>query len=83
MTLTNMQGAQTMFVDFTVGKSVFIIIVYITEFPTSLYRDLSENGLTSLPVGGLGGLTHLKLKGNMELYEDFSPELFTRMRYDP
>ncbi|XP_045552074.1 leucine-rich repeat-containing G-protein coupled receptor 6 [Salmo salar] len=42
--------------------------------------DLSENGLTSLPVGGLGGLTHLKLKGNMELYEDFSPELFTRMR---
>uniref|UniRef100_A0A8K9UI82 G-protein coupled receptors family 1 profile domain-containing protein n=1 Tax=Oncorhynchus mykiss TaxID=8022 RepID=A0A8K9UI82_ONCMY len=42
--------------------------------------DLSENSLTSLPVGGLGGLTHLKLKGNMELYEDFSPELFTRMR---
>uniref|UniRef100_A0A673WRD2 Leucine rich repeat containing G protein-coupled receptor 6 n=1 Tax=Salmo trutta TaxID=8032 RepID=A0A673WRD2_SALTR len=59
---------------------VFIIILYITEIPPSLYRDLSENSLTSLPVGGLGGLTHLKLKGNMELYEDFSPELFTRMR---
>ncbi|XP_012991645.4 leucine-rich repeat-containing G-protein coupled receptor 6 isoform X2 [Esox lucius] len=42
--------------------------------------DLSENSLMSLPVGGLGGLTHLKLRGNTELYEDFSPEHFPRLR---
>ncbi|KAL1020486.1 hypothetical protein UPYG_G00000660 [Umbra pygmaea] len=42
--------------------------------------DLSENSLMSLPVGGLEGLTHLKLKGNMELHEDFGPEHFPHMR---
>ncbi|KAM3871723.1 leucine-rich repeat-containing G-protein coupled receptor 6 [Diretmus argenteus] len=42
--------------------------------------DLTENHLSSVPVGGLGGLTHLKLRGNTELYEAFSPEHFPRMR---
>uniref|UniRef100_A0A671U4P1 Leucine rich repeat containing G protein-coupled receptor 6 n=1 Tax=Sparus aurata TaxID=8175 RepID=A0A671U4P1_SPAAU len=43
-------------------------------------RDLTENCLSSVPVAGLGGLTHLKLRGNTELYEAFSPDHFPRMR---
>uniref|UniRef100_A0A8C4HKZ0 G-protein coupled receptors family 1 profile domain-containing protein n=1 Tax=Dicentrarchus labrax TaxID=13489 RepID=A0A8C4HKZ0_DICLA len=42
--------------------------------------DLTENHLSSVPVAGLGGLTHLKLRGNTELYEAFSPDHFPRMR---
>ncbi|KAM9343913.1 leucine-rich repeat-containing G-protein coupled receptor 6 [Pholidichthys leucotaenia] len=42
--------------------------------------DLTENLLTSVPVTGLGGLTHLKLRGNTELYEAFSPDHFPNMR---
>ncbi|XP_056131073.1 leucine-rich repeat-containing G-protein coupled receptor 6-like [Lampris incognitus] len=42
--------------------------------------DLTENRLSLVPVGGLGGLTHLKLRGNTDLYEAFSPEHFPRMR---
>uniref|UniRef100_A0A7N6FLW0 G-protein coupled receptors family 1 profile domain-containing protein n=1 Tax=Anabas testudineus TaxID=64144 RepID=A0A7N6FLW0_ANATE len=58
----------------------------IQEFPdlkgtTSLeILDLTENRLSSLPVAGLGSLTHLKLRGNTELYESFSPEHFPRIR---
>uniref|UniRef100_H3DC37 Leucine rich repeat containing G protein-coupled receptor 6 n=1 Tax=Tetraodon nigroviridis TaxID=99883 RepID=H3DC37_TETNG len=42
--------------------------------------DLTENQLSSVPVAGLGGLTHLKLRGNVELYDAFSPDHFPRMR---
>ncbi|XP_038142210.1 leucine-rich repeat-containing G-protein coupled receptor 6 isoform X2 [Cyprinodon tularosa] len=42
--------------------------------------DLSENRLKFLPVTGLGGLTHLKLRGNKELYEAFSADHFPHMR---
>ncbi|CAL9703091.1 unnamed protein product [Knipowitschia caucasica] len=42
--------------------------------------DLSENRLHSLPVGGLASLTHLKLRGNTELYDAFSPDNFPQMR---
>uniref|UniRef100_A0A673BDU1 Leucine rich repeat containing G protein-coupled receptor 6 n=1 Tax=Sphaeramia orbicularis TaxID=375764 RepID=A0A673BDU1_9TELE len=42
--------------------------------------DLTENRLSSLPVAGLGGLTHLKLRGNTELYDAFSPDHFPRIR---
>ncbi|TNM87043.1 hypothetical protein fugu_007273 [Takifugu bimaculatus] len=42
--------------------------------------DLTENRLSSVPVTGLGGLTHLKLRGNAELYDAFSPDHFPRMR---
>ncbi|XP_047216612.1 leucine-rich repeat-containing G-protein coupled receptor 6 [Girardinichthys multiradiatus] len=42
--------------------------------------DLTENSLSSVPVVGLGGLTHLKLRGNKELYEAFSPDHFPHMR---
>ncbi|KAM9786135.1 leucine-rich repeat-containing G-protein coupled receptor 6 [Neosynchiropus ocellatus] len=42
--------------------------------------DLTENQLSSVPVSGLGGLTHLKLKGNTELYEALSPDNFPHMR---
>ncbi|XP_070766254.1 leucine-rich repeat-containing G-protein coupled receptor 6 [Enoplosus armatus] len=42
--------------------------------------DLTENRLSSVPVAGLGGLTHLKLRGNTELYDAFSPDHFPRMR---
>uniref|UniRef100_A0A8C7XMJ0 Leucine rich repeat containing G protein-coupled receptor 6 n=1 Tax=Oryzias sinensis TaxID=183150 RepID=A0A8C7XMJ0_9TELE len=42
--------------------------------------DLSENRLSSVPVAGLGGLTHLKLRGNTFLYEAFGPDHFPHMR---
>lgn len=42
--------------------------------------DLTENKLHSLPVAGLGSLTHLKLRGNTELYDAFNPDHFPRMR---
>uniref|UniRef100_A0A8C6KUY1 Leucine rich repeat containing G protein-coupled receptor 6 n=1 Tax=Nothobranchius furzeri TaxID=105023 RepID=A0A8C6KUY1_NOTFU len=42
--------------------------------------DLTENRLSSLPVAGLVGLTHLKLRGNKELYEAFSTDHFPHMR---
>uniref|UniRef100_A0A3B4WKA4 Leucine rich repeat containing G protein-coupled receptor 6 n=1 Tax=Seriola lalandi dorsalis TaxID=1841481 RepID=A0A3B4WKA4_SERLL len=40
--------------------------------------DLTENRLSSVPVAGLGSLTHLKLRGNTDLYEAFSPDHFPR-----
>lgn len=55
-------------------RQVFTVSFYI------YFRDLTENRLSSVPVVGLGGLTHLKLRGNTELYEAFSPENFPNMR---
>ncbi|XP_051913162.1 leucine-rich repeat-containing G-protein coupled receptor 6 isoform X2 [Hippocampus zosterae] len=42
--------------------------------------DLTENRLSSVPSAGLEGLTHLKLKGNNELYDAFSPDHFPLLR---
>uniref|UniRef100_A0A8D0GUB6 Leucine rich repeat containing G protein-coupled receptor 6 n=1 Tax=Sphenodon punctatus TaxID=8508 RepID=A0A8D0GUB6_SPHPU len=42
--------------------------------------DLTENQLVTLPLAGLGGLTHLKLKGNSALSESFTKENFPNMR---
>ncbi|XP_020638029.2 leucine-rich repeat-containing G-protein coupled receptor 6 [Pogona vitticeps] len=42
--------------------------------------DLTDNQLMTLPLGGLSGLTHLKLKGNPALSESFSKESFPKMR---
>ncbi|XP_077369693.1 leucine-rich repeat-containing G-protein coupled receptor 6 [Festucalex cinctus] len=42
--------------------------------------DLTENRLSSVPSTGLAGLTHLKLRGNIELYDAFNPDHFPRMR---
>lgn len=42
--------------------------------------DLTENHLHSLPVAGLGSLTHLKLRGNTGLYDAINPDHFPRMR---
>uniref|UniRef100_A0A3Q3JSQ1 G-protein coupled receptors family 1 profile domain-containing protein n=1 Tax=Monopterus albus TaxID=43700 RepID=A0A3Q3JSQ1_MONAL len=50
------------------------------SFHSLIKLDLTENRLSSVPVAGLGGLTHLKLRGNTELYEAFSPDYFPRMR---
>lgn len=44
-------------------------------------RDLTDNQLVTLPLDGLGGLTHLKLQGNPALSEPFPKESFPRMRY--
>uniref|UniRef100_A0A8C3TJ15 G-protein coupled receptors family 1 profile domain-containing protein n=1 Tax=Chelydra serpentina TaxID=8475 RepID=A0A8C3TJ15_CHESE len=43
-------------------------------------RDLTDNQLVTLPLDGLGGLTHLKLQGNPALSEPFSKESFPKMR---
>ncbi|XP_061114876.1 leucine-rich repeat-containing G-protein coupled receptor 6 isoform X2 [Conger conger] len=42
--------------------------------------DLTENLLSILPLQGLGGLTHLKLKGNLALSGAFTEEDFPKMR---
>lgn len=61
-----------------------IILAETHPFPSisscADFRDLTENRLSSVPVAGLGGLTHLKLRGNAELYDAFSPDHFPRMR---
>ena len=43
--------------------------------------DLTDNRLVTLPLDGLGGLTHLKLQGNPALSEPFTKESFPKMRY--
>ncbi|XP_065603616.1 leucine-rich repeat-containing G-protein coupled receptor 6 [Cyrtonyx montezumae] len=42
--------------------------------------DLSDNRLAALPLGGLGGLTHLKLQGNPALSEPLAKDSFPNMR---
>ncbi|XP_023422949.1 leucine-rich repeat-containing G-protein coupled receptor 6 isoform X1 [Cavia porcellus] len=42
--------------------------------------DLTDNQLTTLPLAGLGGLMHLKLKGNPALSQAFSKDSFPRLR---
>lgn len=43
-------------------------------------RDLTENRLTTLPLAGLGGLMHLKLRGNPALSQPFSKDSFPKLR---
>ncbi|XP_058130945.1 leucine-rich repeat-containing G-protein coupled receptor 6 isoform X2 [Dasypus novemcinctus] len=42
--------------------------------------DLTDNHLTILPLAGLGGLMHLKLKGNLALSQAFSKDSFPKLR---
>ncbi|KAM5239303.1 leucine-rich repeat-containing G-protein coupled receptor 6 isoform 2-T2 [Ctenodactylus gundi] len=42
--------------------------------------DLTNNQLTTLPLAGLGGLMHLKLKGNPALSQAFSKDSFPKLR---
>ncbi|XP_029418033.1 leucine-rich repeat-containing G-protein coupled receptor 6 isoform X2 [Nannospalax galili] len=42
--------------------------------------DLTDNQLTTLPLAGLGGLMHLKLKGNLALSQAFSKDTFPKLR---
>ncbi|ELW47687.1 Leucine-rich repeat-containing G-protein coupled receptor 6, partial [Tupaia chinensis] len=42
--------------------------------------DLTDNELTTLPLAGLGGLMHLKLKGNLALSQVFSKDSFPKLR---
>ncbi|XP_060034564.1 leucine-rich repeat-containing G-protein coupled receptor 6 isoform X2 [Erinaceus europaeus] len=42
--------------------------------------DLTDNQLSALPLTGLGGLKHLKLKGNLALSQAFSKDSFPELR---
>ncbi|KAF6073391.1 leucine rich repeat containing G protein-coupled receptor 6 [Phyllostomus discolor] len=42
--------------------------------------DLRDNQLTALPLAGLGGLVHLKLRGNPALSQAFSKDSFPKLR---
>ncbi|KAM9109375.1 leucine-rich repeat-containing G-protein coupled receptor 6 [Megaptera novaeangliae] len=42
--------------------------------------DLTDNQLTTLPLAGLGGLVHLKLKGNWALSQAFPKDSFPKLR---
>ncbi|XP_030743666.1 leucine-rich repeat-containing G-protein coupled receptor 6 [Echinops telfairi] len=48
--------------------------------PSLVKLDLTDNQLTSLPLAGLGGLMHLKLKGNLALSQPFSKDSFHKLR---
>lgn len=43
-------------------------------------RDLTDNQLAALPLAGLGGLVHLKLRGNPALSQAFSKDSFPKLR---
>ncbi|XP_063155888.1 leucine-rich repeat-containing G-protein coupled receptor 6 [Candoia aspera] len=61
----------------------FIQFIHSEAFLTlhSLIKlDLTDNRLVTLPLAGLGGLTHLKLKGNPALSEAFTKESFPKIR---
>ena len=45
-----------------------------------LSRDLTDNQLSTLPLAGLGGLVHLKLRGNRALSQAFPKDSFPRLR---
>lgn len=45
-----------------------------------LSRDLTDNQLSALPLAGLGGLVHLKLRGNRALSQAFPKDSFPRLR---
>ncbi|MGH0136440.1 UNVERIFIED_CONTAM: hypothetical protein FKN15_049909 [Acipenser sinensis] len=51
-----------------------------SHLPSLIKLDLSSNLLSSLPVTGLHGLTHLKLAGNADLQELLSAENFPNLR---
>ncbi|XP_033888057.3 leucine-rich repeat-containing G-protein coupled receptor 5-like isoform X1 [Acipenser ruthenus] len=51
-----------------------------SHLPSLIKLDLSSNLLSSLPVTGLHGLTHLKLAGNADLQELLSAENFPKLR---
>ncbi|XP_017916347.1 PREDICTED: leucine-rich repeat-containing G-protein coupled receptor 6 isoform X1 [Capra hircus] len=42
--------------------------------------DLTDNQLSALPLAGLGGLVHLKLRGNRALSQAFPKDSFPRLR---
>uniref|UniRef100_A0AC11C9Y9 Leucine rich repeat containing G protein-coupled receptor 6 n=1 Tax=Ovis aries TaxID=9940 RepID=A0AC11C9Y9_SHEEP len=42
--------------------------------------DLTDNQLSALPLAGLGGLVHLKLRGNSALSQAFPKDSFPRLR---
>uniref|UniRef100_A0A8C0KWN8 Leucine rich repeat containing G protein-coupled receptor 6 n=1 Tax=Canis lupus dingo TaxID=286419 RepID=A0A8C0KWN8_CANLU len=42
--------------------------------------DLTDNQLSTLPLAGLGGLMHLKLRGNLALSQAFSKDSFPKLR---
>uniref|UniRef100_A0AAY4BRH8 G-protein coupled receptors family 1 profile domain-containing protein n=1 Tax=Denticeps clupeoides TaxID=299321 RepID=A0AAY4BRH8_9TELE len=56
-----------------------LIISYIIP-SVSVHSDLTSNELTTLPVEGLHGLTHLKLSGNEGLQELLMLENFPKLR---
>uniref|UniRef100_A0A6I8SCC9 Leucine-rich repeat-containing G-protein-coupled receptor 5 n=1 Tax=Xenopus tropicalis TaxID=8364 RepID=A0A6I8SCC9_XENTR len=51
-----------------------------SSLPSLIKLDLSSNHLTSFPVTGLHGLTHLKLTGNSALQDLIPSEHFPKLR---
>ncbi|OCT88925.1 hypothetical protein XELAEV_18017557mg [Xenopus laevis] len=60
-----------------------IAVIHPSSFsslPSLIKLDLSSNHLTSFPVTGLHGLTHLKLTGNSALQDLIPSEHFPKLR---
>uniref|UniRef100_A0A8D0B7G4 Leucine rich repeat containing G protein-coupled receptor 6 n=1 Tax=Salvator merianae TaxID=96440 RepID=A0A8D0B7G4_SALMN len=80
-------GADT-FGQLTVLRSIDLSWNYIQSIHSDAFvtlhslikLDLTDNQLVTLPLAGLSGLTHLKLKGNPALSESFTKESFPKMR---
>ncbi|XP_053572759.1 leucine-rich repeat-containing G-protein coupled receptor 5 [Bombina bombina] len=66
--------------DLAWNKIAFIEPNSFSSLPSLIKLDLSSNHLTSFPVTGLHGLTHLKLTGNSALQSLIASEHFPKLR---
>uniref|UniRef100_A0A8C5M1Z6 Leucine rich repeat containing G protein-coupled receptor 5 n=1 Tax=Leptobrachium leishanense TaxID=445787 RepID=A0A8C5M1Z6_9ANUR len=66
--------------DLSWNKIAIIHPNSFSSLPSLIRLDLSSNHLTSFPVTGLHGLTHLKLTGNPELQGLIPSEHFPKLR---
>ncbi|XP_044133081.1 leucine-rich repeat-containing G-protein coupled receptor 5 isoform X2 [Bufo gargarizans] len=66
--------------DLAWNKIIYVHPHSFSSLPSLIKLDLSSNHLTSFPVTGLHGLTHLKLTGNTALQELIPSEHFPKLR---
>ncbi|KAG8577858.1 hypothetical protein GDO81_010314 [Engystomops pustulosus] len=68
--------------DLAWNKIAYVHPHSFSSLPSLIKLDISSNQLTSFPVTGLHGLTHLKLTGNTALQELIPSEHFPKLSFD-
>ncbi|KAL0967240.1 hypothetical protein UPYG_G00249640 [Umbra pygmaea] len=66
--------------DLAWNKLSFLDPFCFSSLPALIKLDLTSNRLSSMPLSGLHGLTHLKLAGNEDLRELLSAESLPKLR---